>query len=141
LYRQIARNSAAAERTVDLAALRALPRVERQTAINETIRARIADLLHFDDVDDISPHAKFMELGVDSLMAVEMKNALESIFKTSLPTSVAFEYPSVMLLAEFVDLQLVPVDAQNSSAADEAEALRVLPDEDIDAELAALRSM
>lgn len=141
LYRQVARNSAAAERTVDLAALRALPRVERRTVINETIRARIADLLHFDAGDDISPHAKFMELGVDSLMAVEMKNALESTFKTSLPTSVVFEYPSVMLLAEFVDLQLVPVVAKDSSAADEADALRVLPDEDIDAELAALRSM
>ena len=140
LYRQVVRGSAVAQRTVDLDALRALPRVERRATINETIRARIVDLLQFDDIDEVSPHAKFMELGVDSLMATELKNAMETTFKTSLPTSVVLDYPSVTLLAEFVDLQLVPVVVADPDA-DERDPLRVLADEDIDAELAALRSM
>jgi myxalamid-type polyketide synthase MxaB len=141
LYRLVARTSAATERTVDLPALRALPRGERRRVINETIRARVVDLLHFDDVDDISPHAKFMELGVDSLMAVEMKNALEVAFKTSLPTSAVFDYPSVTLLAEFVDLQLVPAVSPDGSVTEKADTIPLLRDEDIDTELAAMRSL
>jgi len=141
LYRQVARGAAAEVATVDLDALAALPRLERRTAINEAIRARIAALLHFDGIEDISPHGRFLELGVDSLTAVEMKNALESMFRTQLPTSAVFDYPTVAQLAEYIDGQVTPAARAGSAAADEIESLKVLADEDIDAELAALRSL
>ncbi|EFL08613.1 modular polyketide synthase [Streptomyces sp. AA4] len=138
LFRLVARTATVADRSVDLDALRALPKLERRAAINEAVRARIADLLRFDDAGDISPQAKFMELGVDSLMAVEMKNALESAFRVSLPTSVVFDYPSVAVLAAFVDEQLVPETAAPDAGTG---AVETMPDAEIDAELAALRGM
>jgi len=141
LYREVTSGAAADTVAVDLAALVALPRVERRTAINEVIRARIAALLHFDGIEAISPHARFLELGVDSLTAVEMKNALESIFRTQLPTSALFDYPTAAQLAEYIDGQVAPATRTDIAATDEIESLRVLADEDIDAELAALRSL
>ncbi|MGW3964210.1 type I polyketide synthase [Amycolatopsis sp. NPDC005003] len=138
LFRSVARSATVADRSVDLAALLALPKNDRRAAINEAVRRRIADLLRFDDADDISPQAKFMELGVDSLMAVEMKNVLESAFRVALPTSAVFDYPSVALLAAFVDEQLVPASATEDTGTG---AVAVMSEEDIDAELAALRGM
>jgi acyl transferase domain-containing protein/NAD(P)-dependent dehydrogenase (short-subunit alcohol dehydrogenase family)/acyl carrier protein len=141
LYRQVAHGSAAVEHPVDLDALDALPRIERRAAINGAVRARIAVLLQFADPDDISPHARFTDLGMDSLTAVAMKNALESTFRTSLPSSVVFDYPTITLLTEFLDEQLVPAARSAGAIAEGTDALKLLADEDIDAELAALRSM
>jgi len=141
LYRKVVRGSMR-ETTVDLAAIAALPAAERRAAVNEAVRARIAGLLHFDDVSDISPHARFTDLGVDSLTAVELKNALESTFGTPLPTSVVFDYPTVAHLAEYLEAQLAPTtDTGADAAADEVERLRAASEDELDAELAALRSL
>jgi myxalamid-type polyketide synthase MxaB len=140
LYRKVVRGSID-QPTVDLGALATLPAAERRTAINEAVRARVAALLHFDDVSDISPHARFSELGFDSLTAVELKNALESTFGASLPTSVVFDYPTVAHLAEFLDGELAHPTGADVPAADEVEMVRALPGADLDAELAALRSL
>jgi acyl transferase domain-containing protein/NADPH:quinone reductase-like Zn-dependent oxidoreductase/NAD(P)-dependent dehydrogenase (short-subunit alcohol dehydrogenase family)/acyl carrier protein len=141
LYSRVARGQAAQEAAVDLEALIALPRTERQTTINAAVRARIAVLLHFDGIEQISPHAKFLELGVDSLTAVEMKNGLESMFRISLPSSAVFDYPTIAQLASYIDEQVAPVAQAEPTAEDEIWSLKVLADEDIDAELASLRGM
>jgi NADPH:quinone reductase-like Zn-dependent oxidoreductase/acyl carrier protein len=140
LYRQVARGGRAQLDAVDLDALIALPRAPRQEAINEAVRARVAALLHFDDAGDVPPHARFSQLGVDSLTAVEIKNALESAFRISLPTSVVLDYPAITQLAEFIDEQLAGPRAGHP-AEQEVESLLASSAADIDAELAALRSL
>ena len=142
LYRKVVRDSPR-ETTVDLAAIAALPPTERRAAVNEAVRGRIATLLHFDDVSDISPQARFTDLGVDSLTAVELKNALESTFGTPLPTSVVFDYPTVANLAEYLEAQLITpaTDTEAGAATDEVERLRAASEDELDAELAALRSL
>ena len=136
LYREVTRGTSVNGRKVDLEALRALSRADRRDAINEMIRARTATLLRYPNVEDISPHARLTDLGMDSLTAVEMKNTLESTFRTALPTSVVFDYPSIIALAEFIDTQLCPPERASD---DDADRLRVVADEELDAELAALR--
>lgn len=43
-----------------------------------------------------------MEAGLDSLGAVELRNALGAKFGTELPATVTFDYPSVSALARFL---------------------------------------
>jgi acyl carrier protein len=93
-------------RGVDLAAIRTLPPDEREAAISGAVRASVGEVLRYDSADDVDPDAKFAELGVDSLMAVELKNSLEAAFEVSLPTSAVFDYPSIPLLARFISEQL-----------------------------------
>ncbi|MFC7613541.1 acyl carrier protein [Actinokineospora soli] len=92
---------------VDLAALLALPDDERLESIDEFIRIKVAEVLRFPDAEDVGSRTKFARLGLDSLVAVELKNALEASFGIPLPAAVAFDYPTAQQLAEFVDGLLV----------------------------------
>ncbi|MFJ9595509.1 SDR family NAD(P)-dependent oxidoreductase [Streptomyces virginiae] len=142
LYREVARASAAAVRKVDLEALRALPRAERRATVNELIRERIAVLLHFEGAEDVPADAKFTELGLDSLVAVELKNALEAGFQVPLPTSIVFDYPSILLLAEYLDQEIAPPAADDEGSAHRApKDVRELSEADADAELADLMDL
>jgi NAD(P)-dependent dehydrogenase (short-subunit alcohol dehydrogenase family)/acyl carrier protein len=87
---------------VDLAALAALPAGERALQVNALLRERIARALYLDGADDIAPDAPFNELGLDSLVGVELVNALEAMFHVSLPGSIIFDAPSVALLTQAV---------------------------------------
>ncbi|WBB80649.1 type I polyketide synthase [Micromonospora sp. WMMD882] len=50
------------------------------------------------------------ELGLDSLMAVELRNALSLSVDRSLPATVLFDYPTVEALAGFVAGELAPAE-------------------------------
>jgi len=84
------------------------PRPDRLAALDELIRAKAAGVLHIDDPDAIESGAKFVELGMNSLTAVELKGALEDALRVPLPPAVALTHPSPELLAEYVDRQLAP---------------------------------
>ncbi|MGH3943104.1 MAG: type I polyketide synthase [Pseudonocardiaceae bacterium] len=92
---------------VDLAALRTQPPAERVATITAVVRATIADALHFDP-DDVEVDAQFVELGLDSLAAMALKNSLEATFGIPLAASITFDHPSIRLLARYLDQQLAP---------------------------------
>ena len=106
LYQRLARRGRQETAQVDLDSLLALPRGERQAAIGELIRGRAAELLHYDGPADVPKNAKFAELGMDSLVSVEMKNVLKSALRVALPTSMIFDYPTLGELAEFIEQRL-----------------------------------
>jgi acyl transferase domain-containing protein/acyl carrier protein len=69
--------------------------------------------------------AGLTELGMDSLMAMELRNRLQSSLDAKLPSTLAFEYPTVQALAEHLVSQLHWPDA----ARPELPALARDPDE------------
>jgi acyl transferase domain-containing protein/NADPH-dependent curcumin reductase CurA/NADP-dependent 3-hydroxy acid dehydrogenase YdfG/acyl carrier protein len=111
LYQELIRSGAESAEGIDLDALLVLPKDQRLADIDYIIRVKVAAVLHFPDVDDLDSHADFAQRGLDSLVAVELKNALEAGFGIPLPASVAFDYPTAKQLAEFVDRQLAPAPA------------------------------
>ncbi|UVS77563.1 type I polyketide synthase [Actinokineospora sp. UTMC 2448] len=88
---------------IDRAALLSLPPDERRAAVEDFIRVKVAEVLRFPDADEVGPRTKFARLGLDSLVAVELKNALEAAFAVPLPAAVAFDHPTAAQLAEFLD--------------------------------------
>ncbi|NUR61102.1 MAG: type I polyketide synthase [Catenulispora sp.] len=118
LYQRVARDQGPATAlTVDREALLALSTNDRRAAISETVRTGIAGLLHYDGADDIPAEAKFFELGMDSLVAVELKNRLEAAFGMSLPAQCIFDNPSAPLLAAYLDDRLAE-DCDKGGAAE-----------------------
>jgi acyl carrier protein len=91
---------------VDLAAILALPLAERRSAVVAAVRLLTTRALHYDGADEISPEAPFTELGLDSLVAVELKNALEDAFQLKLATGVVFDHPSMAALADHIHQQV-----------------------------------
>ncbi|MEU3409448.1 beta-ketoacyl synthase N-terminal-like domain-containing protein [Streptomyces sp. NPDC006670] len=107
--------AAAAERTaeaaasaapVDVEALAAAGPEERQTAMVALIRATVAALLAVDDPEYIDTRASFLELGVDSLTAIVLKNQLQTRLRIPLLSSAVFDHPSVEELAELLSVRL-----------------------------------
>ncbi|MER6127374.1 type I polyketide synthase [Streptomyces sp. NPDC001795] len=108
-YLHVPREGAA--RALDIDSLRSRPREERLTVIDEFVRVRVAAVLYIEDADSVDSDVEFAQLGLDSLVAMELRNALEAAFRTPLPASVVFDHPSAEQLAEFLDTRLVPTPA------------------------------
>jgi len=63
--------------------------------------------------------AGFFDLGLDSLMAVELRNRIERALAVQLPTTVAFDYSSIEELAEYLcrAIDADPTRPRNDGAA------------------------
>lgn len=75
----------------------------RRTAIGELIRERLAGALAYADPTDVELDADFGELGIDSLVAVELRKELTAALPVECPASAVFEHPSARQLAHFLE--------------------------------------
>jgi polyketide synthase 12/myxalamid-type polyketide synthase MxaB len=83
----------------ELAAASPRARIER---LEGYLRERIAGALGPGMARAIPSTAPFHTLGLDSLAAVELRNALVKALGRSVPTTIAFDYPTIGALAEFL---------------------------------------
>ncbi|SEF79494.1 Acyl transferase domain-containing protein [Saccharopolyspora kobensis] len=130
--------------TIDPGALIGMGADERAKAITGIVREKVAQVLRFDSAGEVDSNARFVELGLDSLAAVELKNALEAATRVPLPTSIVFDHPSIGALARFIDSQVAPDDApvqEDQAARDDDGDVQAMSDAEADAELAALREL
>ncbi len=96
--------------------LLAAPAEERWELVLESVRATVATVLG-DVTLAIQPDKRFVELGFDSLQAIQVRNRLESATGVSLPATLIFDYPTTKLVAERVMETLVgAVDGGTVSA-------------------------
>ncbi|MEU2622632.1 SDR family NAD(P)-dependent oxidoreductase [Streptomyces sp. NPDC007157] len=126
---------------VDLDAVLSRPKPEREAALRELLRAKVAEVLRYDSPQDVDPDTPFVSLGLDSLASVELKNALEAVFRIPLPASTLFDHPAVRPLAAFIDGSLVPdtPEPADEPAPSGAGDVEDLSEAEADEELAALR--
>ena len=81
---------------------RAAPSSQRRPLLAEQVRAlalRSLGLAAHTVVEDARP---LKDLGLDSLMAVELRNALARSLEIALPATMVFDYPSVTALAGYL---------------------------------------
>jgi acyl carrier protein len=85
-----------------LAALADLPGGERLARVRERVRQETARVLGLASAQEIDEANGFFDMGMDSLTAVELRNALQSVFASSLPTTLLFKHPNVGALAGYL---------------------------------------
>lgn len=88
---------------------------DKDHALNQFIRVQTARILQFDNPDDIETTAKFSELGLDSLVAVELKNSLEHFFQIPLQISTLYDYPSLNAFADYLKSKLTHTEDTNNN--------------------------
>ncbi|MET0413613.1 MAG: SDR family NAD(P)-dependent oxidoreductase, partial [Polyangiaceae bacterium] len=96
----------------------ALPEQARLGAVSEMIRGELARVLSLASPDLVPLERPLQELGLDSLMAVELRNALSRRTGVALSATLAFDYPTPQAIGKFILGQL---------SADEMPALPALP--------------
>jgi acyl carrier protein len=89
--------------TIDLRAeLAAAPDARRRGLLAAAVRERALRALGVDPAKPIDPRTPLGELGMDSLLAVELRNTLGTALGASLPATLLFDYPTIDALTDFL---------------------------------------
>jgi acyl transferase domain-containing protein/acyl carrier protein len=78
---------------------------ERRNVLIGYLRVEVERVLSLDGGMRIEPEERLFDLGLDSLMAVELQNRLQTSLKCTLPSTLFFEYPTLASVAEYLILE------------------------------------
>jgi NADP-dependent 3-hydroxy acid dehydrogenase YdfG/acyl carrier protein len=95
--------------------LQSHPVAARRDVLIDFVQAQAAAVLALPAHDAIALNTGLFDLGMDSLMAVELKRRLERGVGKPLPSTLTFNYPNVGALAAFLDSQLTDTMAHAAS--------------------------
>jgi acyl carrier protein/NADP-dependent 3-hydroxy acid dehydrogenase YdfG len=93
-----------------------VPPPRRGEVLAEHIRAEVARIIGLDTAE-LDDSRGLFEMGMDSLMAVELRRSLGNRLGRELPLTLTFNYPNVASLTQYLFGVLFP-DGQPSAAAD-----------------------
>ena len=88
--------------------LRAMSPSERFERLARQVQSLVSDVLHLDGDQVVEREVGFFDLGVDSLMAVQIKDRIQQLAGREFPSSLCFDYPTITALAEHLLQQLFP---------------------------------
>jgi acyl transferase domain-containing protein/SAM-dependent methyltransferase/acyl carrier protein len=119
------------------------PPAQRKTLLAEYLLEQTLRILGRDATESIDPDKPLNDLGLDSLMAVELRNALGQGLGRALPATLLFDYPTIGALTEFLAGELALAGASARPRAQDADVaapntddllsrIEGLRDEDID---------
>jgi acyl transferase domain-containing protein/NADPH:quinone reductase-like Zn-dependent oxidoreductase/acyl carrier protein/nucleoside-diphosphate-sugar epimerase len=107
LLRKLVRGRTKRNRSVAAQGLAVLSAADREQALVDLVRAQVAEVLGYGDAGAVELDRPFKGLGIDSLMAVELRNRLVAATGTRLPTTLVFDYPTPRELIGFLTAELV----------------------------------
>jgi acyl carrier protein len=98
---------------------------DKRSALVEYLRTQVAKVLGAKTVDPIQSRESLFDLGIDSLMTIELRNILESELRVSLSATFVFDYPTIDVMARYLapDLSNVKPDEVDLLSESEAEEL------------------
>ncbi|NEQ72612.1 MAG: SDR family NAD(P)-dependent oxidoreductase [Okeania sp. SIO2C9] len=82
---------------------------DRMELFTTHIQSMVAQTLGLTDGQKLERRQPLFDLGLDSLMAVELKNRLESSLQTSLSSTLLFDYPTLEALVEYL-ADVIPIE-------------------------------
>jgi acyl transferase domain-containing protein/acyl-CoA synthetase (AMP-forming)/AMP-acid ligase II/acyl carrier protein len=109
--------AAPSSRGVARAALAAAPAARRLRVVEDALGREVRSILQLEAARPVDLQAGFFEMGMDSLMAVELKTRVEHAFDLPLRSTATFDYPSVRALAGYLVSTLSPAAVAAGAAA------------------------
>ncbi|EAZ91777.1 type I polyketide synthase [Crocosphaera chwakensis] len=114
---------------------------KRKARLIEKIKEDVTRSLGLNTQEKLDPQLGFFDLGMDSLMALEFRNRLQTRLGRSLPNTLTFDYPNIeaithYILEQFEDSQVIHDDSTNQQKQELANSwqdLEQLSDEDLSA--------
>ena len=88
--------------TALLKQLQSLEIGDRRVTLTQYLQQQIAKILNLDSPEHIEPRQRFFDMGLDSLIALELKHSLEHNLSSPLPATVLFDYPTLEALVEYL---------------------------------------
>ena len=95
--------------------LQQAPADDRHDLLAGFLREQVRRILGLPSVDQVDAYTALSEMGMDSLMAVELKNALDEATGENLPATIAFEYPTIDAIASYLLKDVLPLASEASA--------------------------
>jgi mycoketide-CoA synthase len=111
---------------------------QRLATLTAMVNASIAAVLAHPDPDALDPDGHFKDLGIDSLTALELRNALSQRTGLALPVSLALDHPTPAALATHLADLLADLLPDTGAPAVPADQVSTRGDEPVDDRLAYL---
>jgi acyl carrier protein len=109
-------NSSHEKRTISFTEqLSATPPEEQHAFLSKYVLREVGKVLGLDSSYSFSPRQGFTDLGLDSLMAVELSNRLRKDLQLALPSTLTFEYPTIQALTDYLASELLHNSPEDSS--------------------------
>ncbi|MFE2272684.1 type I polyketide synthase [Streptomyces lavendulae] len=106
--------------------LAGLTAADRDRMLNELVRSQVAAVLGHGTADDVDAGRGFLDLGFDSLTAVDLRNRLTAACGLRLPVTLIFDYPSPSALAAYIGERLGRDDSARPSVHTELDKLETI---------------
>jgi acyl transferase domain-containing protein/acyl carrier protein len=103
-------------RTETLQWLEEAPTHDRHALLMAHIQAEVAKVLGLEPSQLPEPQQGFFDMGMDSLMAVELKNRLEASLCSSFPATLAFDCPTIAHLTRYLAREVLGWDTPATAA-------------------------
>ncbi|SDW59096.1 Acyl transferase domain-containing protein [Saccharopolyspora shandongensis] len=100
---------------------------ERTGFLLGLVRGQVAEILGYADVADVAIDATFLDLGLDSLTSVDLRDRLAAACELELPATMVFDHPTPTQLVEFLETRLA---GHSETAAEPAPNFPVNPASD-----------
>jgi NADPH:quinone reductase-like Zn-dependent oxidoreductase/acyl carrier protein/ubiquinone/menaquinone biosynthesis C-methylase UbiE/short-subunit dehydrogenase len=107
----------------DALAWRSLSVAAREPALIRILAEHVRRVLDLRADEEIDPEMPLSDLGMDSLLAVELRNNLSGVFGRGFPSTLLFDYPNLRTLARHIEAQF-----SSSLSNAHADALNDLPE-------------
>ncbi|NES73167.1 MAG: acyl carrier protein, partial [Okeania sp. SIO2D1] len=91
---------------------------ERLEILSKHIQGQVGQILGLSSSQLPKVNLGFTEMGMDSLMIVELKNRLQNQLEISLPETVAMEYPTIVKLSLHIEELMAWNTTENDSLSD-----------------------
>ncbi|MFJ3025603.1 type I polyketide synthase [Streptomyces tendae] len=99
------------------ARLDALNGDERDAALMELVQEQVAEALGHSSAEVLSPTKALVDLGFDSLAAVELRNRLVAVTGLTLPATLTYDHPTLLALRDHLRTEMFGADADQAESA------------------------
>ncbi len=87
---------------------------QRRDLLFDHVKAQLVRALDIGAATAISPDQGMTDMGMDSLMAVEISNRLKRSLNCNLPSTLAFEYPTLNMLTDYLAREVLELDVDGA---------------------------
>ncbi|MEH2172820.1 type I polyketide synthase [Nostoc sp.] len=124
------------ERSPFLEEWEATPIPERRALLMSYVRSLLARVLGISDPQQIKPQQPLFDLGIDSLMVLDLRNQLQMSVGKTLRSTLLFDYPTLDALVGYLEGEMLEQPSETESAASQMDKLADLSEDEVFALLA-----